>query len=131
MAPNPPAAAPNHAKSNNKRKEPPTQPSRKDNGSSKRPKTDHRAKTRDARTLATQTKSAAFQNGELDVDKFVKARKFEIQALEEGMHRSKKAMNRRAFQQVPKELRRRTASHNVKRVPKRLRKRGEREVGGL
>ncbi|KAK3112993.1 Ribonucleases P/MRP protein subunit pop1, partial [Teratosphaeriaceae sp. CCFEE 6253] len=109
-----------------KRKEAPTS---NPGNASKRPKqTDHRQKTRDARTLSTQTSSAAFRNGELDVSSFVKSRAFEIRSLEEGMARSKKALNKRAFQQVPKELRRRTASHNVKRVPKRLRERGKREM---
>ena len=94
----------------------------------KRTKMDHRAKQRDARILCTQTSSKAFRNGELDVEKFVKSREFEINAMEDGMSRSKKAMNKRAFQQVPKELRRRTASHNANRVPKRLRARAKREV---
>lgn len=62
------------------------------------------------------------------MDKFVKSREYEIRALEEGMARSKKALTTRAFQHVPKELRRRTASHNVKRVPKRLQPRAKREV---
>ena len=83
---------------------------------------------RDARYLATQTTSKAFKHGELDVDKFVKSREYEIRALEQGLARSKKALTKRAFQQVPKELRRRTASHNVKRIPKRLRERGKREM---
>ncbi|KAK5115432.1 hypothetical protein LTR85_009892 [Meristemomyces frigidus] len=111
-----------------KRKEPPTSASRPNNDSHKRPKTDHRAKQRDARQLSAQTSSKAFKNGELDVDKFVRAREFEIRALEEGMSRSKTALTKRAFQQVPKELRRRTASHNVKKVPKRLKERGKREM---
>ena len=98
------------------------------NDSHKRPKTDHRARQRDARNLSAQTSSKAFRNGELDVDKFVKSREYEIRALEEGMARSKKALTTRAFQHVPKELRRRTASHNVKRVPKRLQPRAKREV---
>lgn len=83
---------------------------------------------RDARTLAVQTTSKAFKNGELDVGTFVKAREYEIRALEEGLARSKKGLTQRAFQQVPKELRRRTASHNAKRVPKRLRKQAVKEV---
>lgn len=44
------------------------------------------------------------------------------------MKASKRALSSRAFQQVPIRLRRRTASHNVKRVPKRLRERAGREV---
>jgi ribonuclease P/MRP protein subunit POP1 len=95
----------------------------------KRPRFDSGSKMRDARFLATQTTSKAFKHGELDVDKFVKSREYEIRALEQGLARSKKALTKRAFQQVPKELRRRTASHNVKRIPKRLRERGKREVG--
>lgn len=95
----------------------------------KRPRFNNQhVKARDARQLATQTSSKAFKHGELDVDKFVKSREYEIRALEQGLIRSKKALTQRAFQQVPKELRRRTASHNVKRIPKRLQARGKREV---
>ena len=83
---------------------------------------------RDARTLAVQTTFKAFKDGELDVGAFVKAREYEIRALEEGLARSKKSLTQRAFQQVPKELRRRTASHNAKRVPKRLRRQAVKEV---
>ena len=86
---------------------------------------------RDARTLAVQTSSKAFKNGELDVGAFVKAREYEIRALEDGMARARKGLTQRAFQQVPKDLRRRTASHNAKRVPKRLRRQAVREVGRL
>ncbi|KAK5115108.1 hypothetical protein LTR62_001805 [Meristemomyces frigidus] len=106
-----------------KRKEAPTT----NDNAPKKPRFDNRAKARDARTILAQpTKS--FKNGELDVDQFVRAREYEIRALEDGMARSKKGLNRRAFQQVPPELRRRTASHNVKRVPKRLRERAKREM---
>ena len=87
-----------------------------------------RAKTQDARTIAVQTSDKALKDGQLDVDKFVKAREYEIRALEAGLSKSKKALTTRAFQSVPKDLRRRTASHNVKRVPKRLRNRAEKEV---
>ena len=82
----------------------------------------------DARTIATQTTGQAFKNGEVDVDKFVKAREFEINALEQGLKRAQSALNTRAFQNVPRSLRRRTASHDVKRIPKRLRSRAKREV---
>jgi ribonuclease P/MRP protein subunit POP1 len=110
-----------------KRKEAPTK-NNSHSSASKKQKTDHRARQRDARVLSTQTSSKAFANGALDVDAFVRAREFEMQALDSGLQRSKKALNRRAFQQVPKELRRRTASHNVKKVPKRLRERGKKEM---
>lgn len=82
----------------------------------------------EARTIASQTSGKAFGNGEVDVDKFVRAREFEIKALEDGMVRAKKVLSVRAFQTLPRELRRRTASHNVKRVPKRLQARAKREV---
>lgn len=88
-----------------------------------------RAKTFDARTLAVQSTDAALSaTGELDVAAYAAARAFEIQALEDGMQRSKSALTTRAFQKVPRSLRRRTASHNVKRVPRRLRARAKREV---
>lgn len=44
------------------------------------------------------------------------------------MRAAKKGLARRAFQEVPRELRRRTASHNPQRVPKRLRPRARREA---
>ena len=110
-----------------KRKDPPTSTSNHAANKNPRPN-DHRAKQRDARQLATQTSSKAFSNGALDVDKFVKAREYEIRALEQGMQRSRKALNRRAFQLVPKELRRRGAAHDVKKVVKRLRGRAKKEV---
>ncbi|KAJ9623043.1 Ribonucleases P/MRP protein subunit pop1 [Taxawa tesnikishii (nom. ined.)] len=123
----PPKSAPPAAPPSNKRKQPPTnfsgRPSDRSAFYNKRQRIQ-----RDARTLATQTASRAFSNGELNVDKFVKAREYEIRALEDGLMRSKLALTQRAFQQVPRELRRRTASHNVKKVPKRLRKRAGREM---
>ncbi|KAJ5772437.1 hypothetical protein N7520_002966 [Penicillium odoratum] len=88
-----------------------------------------RAKTYDARTLAVQSTDAALSiTGELDVAAYAAARAFEIQALENGMQRSRDALTTRAFQKVPRSLRRRTASHNVKRVPQRLRARAKREM---
>jgi ribonuclease P/MRP protein subunit POP1 len=44
------------------------------------------------------------------------------------MRAAKKGLSRRAFQDVPRELRRRTASHNPQRVPKRLRPRARQEA---
>ncbi|KAI4126151.1 MAG: hypothetical protein LQ338_003891 [Usnochroma carphineum] len=93
---------------------------------SKRVRTD---KMKDARTILTQASDKALnRNGELDVSAFVKSREFEIKAMEASMGESKKALSSRAFQQVPNELRRRTASHNVKKVPKRLKSRAAREM---
>ena len=82
----------------------------------------------DLRHIPTQPVDAALSNGELSVGKFVAAREFEIRALESGMMRARKALNTRAFQEVPRDMRRRTASHNVKKVPSRLRGRARKEV---
>lgn len=111
----------------NKRKEPPYSSSngRNDSGKGRAIK---RNKTLDARSISTQTADAALKNGDLDLQSFLNAREYEIKALEDGMQRSKGALSTRAFQQVPRDMRRRTASHNVKRVPKRLQKRGAREM---
>ena len=120
----PPKASGGNSK---KRKEPPQSSANggKQNEKGRAPK---RVKSQNARTILTQTSDAALSNGELDLQAFLKAREFEIKALEDGMRRSKSGLNTRAFQQVPRDLRRRTASHNVKRVPKRLQKRAVREM---
>ena len=87
-----------------------------------------RFKSQGARAIAVQSTGQAFQNGEIDVQKYVKSREFEIRALEDSLVRSRKSASGRAFQAVPRTLRRRTASHNVRRVPKRLRSRATKEV---
>jgi len=115
MPPNGPSSDGN---TGHKRKQPPTNNAR----------AQKRAKIIDVRTISNQSTDKAFSNGELNVDKFVKAREYEIKALEEGLKSSKHGLATRAHQEVPKEMRRRTASHNVKRLPKRLRKRAAREV---
>ena len=109
-----------------KRKEPPSNTDPKSNRATKR------VKTNSARTILAQSSDKALnQNGDLDVSAFVKAREYEIRAMEASMGASKKSLTTRAFQALPKELRRRTASHNVKRVPKRLRPRAAKEVGHI
>nr|OQO23738.1 hypothetical protein B0A51_08958 [Rachicladosporium sp. CCFEE 5018] len=132
MPPKAPSLAKATTQQSKKRKDPPSSANNTLNGPSKKPRPNgansQTSKIRDARTLATQTTSKAFKHGELDVDKFVRSREYEIRALEQGLVRSKKALTKRAFQQVPKELRRRTASHNVKKVPKRLQERAKREM---
>ncbi|KAH8684304.1 ribonuclease-like protein P complex subunit Pop1 [Tricladium varicosporioides] len=107
-----------------KRKDPPSS-----NQNGPRNRTSKRAKINDARTILTQSSDAALNtNGELDLNSFLRAREFEIRALEGSMARCKDELMTRAFQKVPRDMRRRTASHNVKRVPKRLRERGAREM---
>jgi ribonuclease P/MRP protein subunit POP1 len=87
-------------------------------------------KNHDARAIPVQRPDAAVSaTGELNVSSFIKAREFEIGALEKSMQKARKNLSTRAFQQVPRHMRRRTASHNAKKVPRRLRKRAEREVG--
>lgn len=82
----------------------------------------------DARSILTQASDSALKNGDLDVQSFLKSREFEIKALQDGIKKSKGGRTTRAFQQVPRDMRRRTASHNVKRVPKRLQRRAAREM---
>ncbi|KUJ23443.1 uncharacterized protein LY89DRAFT_713899 [Mollisia scopiformis] len=87
-----------------------------------------RVKLSDARSIMTQTADSALKNGELDLQSFLKAREFEIKALQNGMQKAKSSLTTRAFQSVPRDMRRRTASHNVKRVPKRLQNKAAREM---
>ncbi|KAA8569324.1 hypothetical protein MFRU_004g01440 [Monilinia fructicola] len=110
-----------------KRKDPPYSSTngRNDSGKGRAMK---RNKILDARFIMTQTADAALKNGDLDLQSFLNAREYEIKALEDGMQKSKGALSTRAFQQVPRDMRRRTASHNVKRVPTRLQKRAAREM---
>ncbi|KAL8773464.1 MAG: hypothetical protein Q9209_001568 [Squamulea sp. 1 TL-2023] len=98
----------------------------KSSNSNRNPK---RAKQIEARSILTQVSEKALnKNGDLDVSAFVKAREFEIKAMEQSMGASKRSLSSRAFQQVPNDLRRRTASHNVRKVPKKLRQRAVREM---
>jgi ribonuclease P/MRP protein subunit POP1 len=91
-----------------------------------------RQKTQAIRTIPSQSTDAALSaTGELDVAAFVKAREYEINALERSMQNSRHGLTTRAFQQIPRNMRRRTASHNVKKVPRRLRRRAEREVSDI
>ena len=97
-----------------------------------KPQHHKRVKLADARKiLAEPPDKALSKDGDLDVAAFVKAREFEIRALSKSMETSKSALSTRAFQQVPRALRRRTASHNVKKVPRRLRARASKEVSTI
>jgi len=78
--------------------------------------------------IAAQPTKSAYPNGEVNVKNFLKSHENEIKSLENAMRAAKKGLSRRAFQDVPRELRRRTASHNPQRVPKRLRVRATREA---
>ncbi|KAK4054007.1 Ribonucleases P/MRP protein subunit pop1 [Microbotryomycetes sp. JL221] len=97
-----------------------------------------RQRVRDQRTIPvqhdTQQGPRSVQTGQsglppvIDVDKFVEARNFEIGAMVKAMRASKEALTQRAFQSLPRHLRRRAASHNVRRLPTSLRKRAVQEV---
>ncbi|KAH7158047.1 ribonucleases P/MRP protein subunit POP1-domain-containing protein [Dactylonectria estremocensis] len=93
--------------------------------SQKRPKLVHIA-----RAIPAQPADSALKDGELDLQAFLAAHEFEIRSLEQSMATSKAVSSSRAFQKVPRGLRRRTASHNPKRVPRRLRARARKEVEG-
>lgn len=79
-------------------------------------------KMRSARTIAVQSASPALRAGAIPVQSYLNARRFEVEALTRSMAKSREASMSRAFQTLPRYLRRRAASHNAKRVPKRLRR---------
>ncbi|XWX02268.1 hypothetical protein V2A60_010303 [Cordyceps javanica] len=87
-----------------------------------------RAKVQVARSIPVEPAQSALKDGELDLQAFVAAHEFEIRSLEQSMATSKAVRSSRAFQQVPRGLRRRTASHNPRRVPRRLQARARREM---
>lgn len=65
----------------------------------------------------------------LNIPEYLAAREFEIRALDSAMIKSKNSSASRVFQALPRTLRRRTASHNVRRIPKRMRRKALREMG--
>ena len=81
-----------------------------------------------ARNISAMPTTTAYPNGELNVSHFMRAHENEIKSLENAMKAAKKGLSRRAFQQVPRDLRRRTGSHNPQRVPKRLRMQARKEA---
>lgn len=87
-----------------------------------------RQKTRSARTIATESSSNSLQTGALPIQEFISSRRFEIKALADSIQKSREAGVQRAFQSLPRYLRRRAASHNVKKVPKRIRARAIAEL---
>lgn len=87
-----------------------------------------RAKLQGARSIAIQNSTPQLREGTMNVASFVDNREFEIKALQTAMASSRRANNKRAFQMIPHTLRRRSASHNVKRVPKRLQRRAAHEM---
>lgn len=89
---------------------------------------DKRAKLFNTRTIRTEIADPSYKDGILSVPDFINARKFEIKSFEMSQLKTRSSASNRVFQNLPRVMRRRTASHNVKRVPKRLRKRALREM---
>lgn len=79
-------------------------------------------------SIATTSTRNAYPQGEVNVKNFLKSHENEIKSLEHAMRAAKQGLTRRAFQDVPRELRRRTASHNPQRVPRRLQARSRQEA---
>ncbi|EDR13388.1 uncharacterized protein LACBIDRAFT_230763 [Laccaria bicolor S238N-H82] len=64
----------------------------------------------------------------IDVEKFVEARAFEIDAMQKAMKTANSSSTQRAWQALPRHLRRRAASHDVRRVPLKLRDKARAEI---
>ncbi|GAA5993403.1 hypothetical protein JCM11641_001169, partial [Rhodosporidiobolus odoratus] len=99
-----------------------------------------RQRMREQRTIPVSSTSSVGRNGgsagqgntglppTIEVEKFAQARSFEISAMQKSMKAAKQASTVRAFQSLPRHLRRRAASHNIRRLPTRLRNRARGEV---
>ncbi|EIW81399.1 POP1-domain-containing protein [Coniophora puteana RWD-64-598 SS2] len=64
----------------------------------------------------------------IDVERFTEARAFEISAMQTAMQNASESSTTRVWQTLPRHLRRRAASHDVRRVPLRLRERARQEM---
>ncbi|KAF8895447.1 NUC188 domain-containing protein [Infundibulicybe gibba] len=67
----------------------------------------------------------------IDVEKFSESRAFEINAMQAAMKATSASSTQRAWQALPRHLRRRAASHDVRRVPLRLRDKARAEMDPL
>lgn len=70
----------------------------------------------------------AFLPPQLEVNEAIDARKFEITALQRAIRSARSSSATRAWQLLPRHARRRAASHNVLRLPSRLRAKGLAEM---
>ncbi|KAI1810707.1 ribonucleases P/MRP protein subunit POP1-domain-containing protein [Poronia punctata] len=120
----------NNGKSAAKSGQQPSNNKRRQDGSNTQanPRAAKRTKLYESRSIATQKPHDALQNGELNVQSFVNSMAFQINALDESIRRSRTSGTSRAFQRVPFTMRRRTAAHNYKRIPKRLHRRAKHEM---
>ena len=64
----------------------------------------------------------------IDVKDFARSRINEINLITKELDQAKYSSTRRVFQQLPRHMRRRAASYNIKRLPTRLRLRAIEEV---
>ncbi|KAI1263790.1 ribonucleases P/MRP protein subunit POP1-domain-containing protein [Xylariaceae sp. FL1019] len=120
-APSRPSAAKPKQPSNKRKDQPEASQPSQDPRKAKRPKPMY-----EVRAIATE--ASAVNDGELNVQSFVNSMAFEINAMDESMRRTRNFHTSRAFQGVPFTMRRRTAAHNYKRIPKRLHRRAQREM---
>ncbi|KAG1501966.1 hypothetical protein G6F54_002681 [Rhizopus delemar] len=67
-------------------------------------------------------------SGPIDASKFAMARISEINSMQSAIKKASYALNELAFQSLPRGLRRRTASHNLNRLPARLRAKAAKET---
>ncbi|CAI5756145.1 unnamed protein product [Candida verbasci] len=89
-----------------------------------------KSKLYNSRIIKTQINDKAFDklDKKLSISQFLSSRKFEIQSFESSQLKSKNASSTRIFQSLPRSLRRRAASHDIKRIPKRMRNKALREM---
>ncbi|KAI9566167.1 ribonucleases P/MRP protein subunit POP1-domain-containing protein [Boletus coccyginus] len=66
--------------------------------------------------------------GSIDVERFAEARAYEIDAMQKAIKTAGESSTHRAWQTLPRHLRRRAASHDVRRVPIRLRDKARAEM---
>ncbi|KAJ7212167.1 NUC188 domain-containing protein [Mycena pura] len=100
-------------------------------------------KLTDARTIAVQSNAVASSstvgNGLqtrslliwLPLTRFSQARAFEIDAMHKAMKTASASSTHRVWQTLPRHLRRRAASHDVRRVPLRLRDKARQEMNAV
>ncbi|PWN24733.1 POP1-domain-containing protein [Jaminaea rosea] len=92
------------------------------------------AQRRQARTIPTQPQASTSSSTsstlapQLDVEPYLLSRRFEIAALRKAIKTSRSSSATRAWQLLPRHARRRAASHNVLRLPSRLRAKGLAEL---
>ncbi|KAF8225887.1 POP1-domain-containing protein [Tricholoma matsutake] len=119
-------------------------PKRKNDAGDEKPSERKKQKLAFARTIAVQPVNtvSSTQNAStstlheglhrlpsaIDVERFAEARSFEIDAMQTAIKNASGSSTSRAWQALPRHLRRRAASHDVRRVPTRLRDKARTEM---